>query len=131
VRGTRPPDRWYSPLMRRFSAPLLSLALLVALTAGTPVPRVIPVDSGTCRDLCGVEATTCTPCPAASDELPCRDSRGVDCGLCVLCLCGVGILAPEVPVPSPAADRRDYTPVTQRLCPVPGEPASPPPKTSA
>jgi len=116
--------------MRRLLHPFLAVTVLVALTGGVPVPRVVPVDTGTCEDLCRVRAG-CTPCPATAEDLPCREARGIQCQICVLCQCGIGILSPEIPLPAPLADETEYSLPERLLHPVPGEPASPPPKAAA
>jgi hypothetical protein len=141
--------------MRHPPNPAVLFAPLAVLAAGHPAPRVVPVDDGTCRSLClvaeepcvaavaapggplaaapcaprpGAGPVACAPCPDPDESLPCRQAKGADCGRCVLCLCGVGVLAPGVDLSPPGAFDTVLAPLPRLLRPIPGDPDSPPPK---
>jgi hypothetical protein len=131
-----------TPRPGRIAVALLLLAGLV-LAAGSPVPRVIPVNAETCTDV-GRAAPASSPSgvaetvPACPGGVPCEpcsprasDGRPMSCDLCVRCLCGIGVLAPGVALAPPGSADLPFPPAAQPPDSHEEEPGGPPPKRAA
>ena len=128
--------------MSRFG--LLGMRVLGAagqsLSAGSPLPRAVRTDTGTCVDLCSV-ASVPSDCAAGAessraesggcDGCSSADAPPPDCQLCVRCLCGIGVPAVPIALAPPGPPQAHVAPVPVLPSSVDSEPGGPPPKASA
>lgn len=135
--------------MRPPPNPVVALALTAVLMAGIPVSRGIPIIAGDgavacsgvglspCVADCPADAappcsgSPCGPCPLSGSHHDSRSGKTATCDVCVLCLCGVGVLAPETVLALPTASGSTGLEPGSTLQAVEREPALPPPKALA